>query len=147
MRSAGLRDFVGPGYADPPSRSPETLWLRRLTEELRSSSWRNRHTERFSSRGHGRDGVGARQRTHPIEHASDACKEQMLCFFKCLNCEFTAHRREFLEEMLKCIAASKVLEQRLDRHPRPSEHWCTVYHIGIPGNRVLHFFIVTHMEH
>ena len=123
MKFAGLRDFVGRGYADPLLRSTETSGF---------GDYRRAPFFRLAK--------PAYRAVWQIERALDACKEQMLCFFKGLNCEFTAHSRESLEEILKRIAAFKILEERLDGHPRAAEHWCTVHHVGIPGNRLLHCF-------
>ena len=64
----------------------------------------------------------------------------MLCVFKGLNCEFTADGRESLAEILKRIAAFKVLEERLTGTRVPRKTGVPVHHVGISGNRLLHCF-------
>ena len=48
------------------------------------------------------------------------------------------------EEFFQRFAAFEKFEERLDRHPCPTEHRDSMHGFGIAGDRSCHLFIVAH---
>src|SRR5580704_11184385 len=64
----------------------------------------------------------------------EACQNKRLCFFQCRNGDFPAHAWILFEEFIERLSAFQVIEERLERDARASEHRFSAVDIWILNN-------------
>jgi hypothetical protein len=77
------------------------------------------------------------EHTRRAEPSSKFGDQERLGVFKGLHRRFPCDRRKIVQELVECLATFEVVEQRLERHPRPQEYGRSPQHIGIAGDHVI----------